>query len=147
MPISAVASSTVRIDLSLAAGACGTGAFSRAGSPGLTGQGTVSRPCWIAFRSVSSLMPSRSATSARLSPAPSNCCALAVTSGVITEAPRVTRGEKNAFTPPERYVLTLRMTRFFETPKARTISTWRHTPWQISWAVNIRKERRSFSAC
>jgi hypothetical protein len=29
------------------------------------------------------------------------------------------------------------MTLFFETPKARTISTWRQTAWQISWAVNI----------
>ena len=36
-------------------------------------------------------------------------------------------------------MLTLRMTLFFETPNARTISTWRQTPWQISWAVNIRK--------
>ena len=41
---------------------------------------------------------------------------------------------------------TLRMTLFFDTPKARTISTWRHTPWQISWAVNIRNERWSFQA-
>ena len=31
------------------------------------------------------------------------------------------------------------MTLFFETPKARTISAWRQAPWQISWAVNIRK--------
>ena len=34
------------------------------------------------------------------------------------------------------------MTLFFETPKARMMSTWRQAPWQISWAVNIRKERR-----
>ena len=38
-----------------------------------------------------------------------------------------------------RYVLTLRMTQFFETPKVCAISTWRQAPWQISWAVNIRK--------
>ena len=30
------------------------------------------------------------------------------------------------------------MTQLFDTPKVRTISTWRQTPWQISWAVNIR---------
>jgi hypothetical protein len=34
-----------------------------------------------------------------------------------------------------------------ETPKARMMSTWRHAPRQISWAVNIRSERRSFSKC
>ena len=50
------------------------------------------------------------------------------------------------FHTPARYLLTLRMTLFLETPKARTISTWRHAPWQISWAVNIRKARRSLSA-
>ena len=64
--------------------------------PAGLGEGSVSRPCWIALRSVSSLRPSCSATSLRLRPAPSNCWAWAVTSGVITEAPRVARGVKNA---------------------------------------------------
>jgi hypothetical protein len=46
-----------------------------------------------------------------------------------------------------RYFSTLRMMLFFETPKARTMSTWRHAPRQISCAENIREERRSFSGC
>ena len=49
------------------------------------------------------------------------------------------------FHAPVRYLLTLRMTLCFETPKVRTISTWRQALWQISWAVNIRKEWRSVS--
>ena len=49
------------------------------------------------------------------------------------------------FHAPGAILLTLRMTLFLETPKARTISTWRQAPWQISWAVNIRKEWRSVS--
>ena len=147
VPISAVASSTTRVDLSLAVDTCGTGASSGADSPGWSGKSLVSRPCWIALRSVPTLRPSCAATSLGLQPAPNNCCAWAATSGVITEAPRRARGAKNARTPPIRYLSTLRMALFFDTPKARTISTWRHTPWQISWAVNIRNERWSFSAC
>ena len=49
------------------------------------------------------------------------------------------------FHAPARYLLMLRMTLCLETPKARTISTWRQAPWQISWAVNIRKDWRSVS--
>ena len=96
---------------------------------------------------VSNLTPSSLAISFRLRPAQSNCCARAMTSGVMTDALRVARGVKNASTPPARYLATLRMTLLFETPKARTISAWWQAPWQISWAVNMPKERRSLSAC
>ena len=57
-----------------------------------SGLGSVSRPCWMALRRVSGLRPRCSATSLRFQPAPRSCCAWAVTSGVITEAPRVARG-------------------------------------------------------
>ena len=91
-PISAAASSTARVDLSVAMGGWRAAALSGAVAPGSSGPGSVSRPCWNALRSVSSLRPRCSATSLRLQPAPSNCCAWAVTSGVITVAPRVARG-------------------------------------------------------
>src|SRR5271157_3492672 len=82
VPISAAASRTARVDLSVAAGGCGAGAFSDAEIPGSSGPVLVSRPCWIALRTVSSLRCRCSATSLGLQPAPSNCCAWAVTSGV-----------------------------------------------------------------
>src|SRR5208282_2855303 len=50
---------------------------------GSSGPGSVNRPCWNALRSVSSLRPRCSATSLRLQPTASNCCARAVTSGAI----------------------------------------------------------------
>ena len=84
VPISAAASSTARVDLSVAMGGWRAAALSGAVAPGSSGPGSVSRPCWNALRSVSSLRPRCSATSLRLQPAPSNCCAWAVTSGVIT---------------------------------------------------------------
>ena len=117
VPISAAASSTARVDLSVAMGGWRAGGFIR-GEPvdGLRGgqvggngrleSGGFIRCCrprfaWAglgqsslldALRSVSSLRPRCSATSLRLQPTPSNCCAWAVTFGVITVAPRVARG-------------------------------------------------------
>ena len=55
---------------------------------GSSGQASISRPCWIALRSVSGLRLSCSATSFRLQPPPSICCAWSVISGVITEVLR-----------------------------------------------------------
>ena len=70
VPISAAASSTARVDLSVAMGGWRAAALSGAVAPGSSGPGSVSRPCWNALRSVSSLRPRCSATSLRLQPAP-----------------------------------------------------------------------------
>ena len=124
-------------DRSVAMGGWRAAALSGAVAPGSRGPGSVSRP-WL------ELAPERVEFKAQVlgdfSSAPTNPQQLLCLGGDLRRHHRSTACRTRCverFHAPGRYLLTLRMTLFFETPKARTISTWRHAPTQISWAVSI----------